>query len=209
MTKAAAIAALGFAPHSGWAAVVGLGGDEAHRRILIRERVEMTDPRDPGSKQPYHAVRGLPISQAARRLASYEATAELMAHEAIQRIAGRLSQSGHRVIGAGILESAGRKGSSLADTLASHALVHAADGDHFRNAIAAAATRCALTVSRVRARDVESEAAAVADRGLETLRRALQTLGRDVGPPWGADQKSAALLAWIVLTKESSGGRQT
>ena len=204
-----AIAALGFAPHSGWAAVVGLGGDEAHRRVLIRERVELTDPRDHGSRQPYHALRDLPIDQAEKRLASYEATAELMAHAAIERIAGQLFQGDHRVIGVGILESAGRKGSSLASTLASHPLIHTADGDHFRNAIAAAAARLRVAASRVRARDLEAEAASAVGTSIRTLHHALKNLGRDVGPPWGADQKSAALLAWLVLAKESSGERIT
>ena len=202
-----AIAALGLAPHSGWAAVIGLGGAGAHWRILIRERVEMADTRDPGSKQPYHAVRGLPIGEAERRLKSYEATAELMAHAAIQRIADRLTQGGHRVIGVGILESAGRKGSSLADTMASHALIHTADGDHFRNAVAAAAARCRLAAIRVRARDLEADAAAVAGKALPKLYHALKEFGRDVGPPWGADQKSAALLAWLVLAQASSRSR--
>jgi hypothetical protein len=175
-----------------------MGGGEEHPRVLVRERVEMTDSRDPGSKQPYHAVEGLPIAKATERLADYEATAATMAHQEIQRI---VDQLGRNVIGVGILESAGRKGSSLADTLASHALIHAADGDHFRNAIAAAATRCGLVVRRVRARELDAEAAAAIGAPPETLRQAIKELGREIGPPWGADQKAAALLAWLVLAR--------
>ena len=44
------------------------------------------------------------------------------------------------------------------------------------------------------------------DQALERLhlpkKRVLETvndLGRQAGPPWGADQKQAALLAWILL----------
>jgi hypothetical protein len=178
-----------------------MGGGEEHPRVLVRERVEMTDSRDPGSKQPYHAVEGLPIAKATERLADYEATAATMAHQRIQRIVDQLGQGGRNVIGVGILESAGRKGSSLADTLASHALIHAADGDHFRNAIAAAATRCGLVVRRVRARELDAEAAAAIGEPLAMLRQAIKELGREIGPPWGADQKAAALLAWLVLAR--------
>jgi len=196
-----AIAALGFAPHSGWAAVLGMGLREGHLSVLVRERVEMSDPRDPGSKQPYHALEGLPIGKATKRLADYEATAATMAHQAIERLVEQLNGGGQQVIGVGILESSGRKGSSLADTLASHALIHAAEGNHFRNAIATAATRCVLAVSRVRARELDAEAAAAIGEAPETLRQALKELGREIGPPWGADQKAAALFAWLVLAR--------
>ncbi|MGH9463285.1 MAG: hypothetical protein ACRD1X_18930 [Vicinamibacteria bacterium] len=161
----------------------------------------MIDAHAPESKQPYHVVEGLPIERATKRLADYEAAAATMAHEGIQRIVDQLRQGGRKVIGVGILESAGRKGSSVADTLASHALIHAADGDHFRNAIAAAATRCGLAVRRVRARELDAEAAATIGETPERLRQALKELGRDIGPPWGADQKAAALLAWLVLAR--------
>jgi hypothetical protein len=30
-----------------------------------------------------------------------------------------------------------------------------------------------------------------------------------VGPPWGADQKAAALLAWLVLAQHPGAGRRT
>lgn len=197
--RSGALAALGFAPHSGWAAMIGIAGGDARLRLLVRERLEMADPHEPGSKQPYHAVEGLPIGEAQRRLAAYAATSERMAHESIRRVVDELAEGAHRVIGVGILESAGRKGSSLAATLASHALIHTADGDHFRTAVAAGATRCRLATLRVGARDLEAEAAAVIGRTPDMLHRTLKELGREVGPPWGADQKAAALLAWLVL----------
>ena len=65
---AAGVAVMGFAPHSGWAAVVVLGGSHADPRVLARSRVEMADHRAPESKQPYHAVETLGVEEAARRL---------------------------------------------------------------------------------------------------------------------------------------------
>jgi hypothetical protein len=200
-------AALAFAPHSGWAAVVGVCDIGAQPHVLVRERIEMSDPLDTRSKQPYHAVENLPIDEAAARLASYASTAESLARHALDRIVDQLAKLGHRPIGLGILGSAGRKGSALPDILASHALIHTADGDHFRNAIAAAATRCGLTVHRVRARDLDARAATVFEKPAETLQVVVKGLGRDIGPPWGADQKAAALLAWLVLATASQGDR--
>ncbi len=196
--------------------MVGVTLDGAGLRVLVRDRIEMTNPAEPQSKQPYHAVEGAPIEEAARRLAAYEATAERMAYESVGEIVRRLARQGQRVVGVGILDSAGRSGRSLADTLASHALIHTADGNHFRSALAAAAQRCGLVASRVRARDLDSEASAdlgKADRGSrelgreEDVRGVLKALGREVGPPWGADQKAATLLAWLVLVRASMRGR--
>ena len=156
--------ALGCAPHSGWAAAVAVCQFEGSARVLLRERIEMASPHEPTARQPYHNVAGLPTSEAAKRLAAYEASASMMAQRAFTTIAGRLADGGQELRWVSILESAGRKGSSLAATLASHALIHTADGDHFRTALAAAAEKCGLSVHRVAARTLETEAAAALGR---------------------------------------------
>ena len=195
----AGVAVVGFAPHSGWAAAVVLGGTHADPLVLGRSRIEMADHRAPESRQPYHTVESLGVEEAARRLDRYRAVAEDMARAAIQTLAENVAGLGYRVTSIGILESSGRKGTSLASILASHALIHTADGDHFRNALAAAAERSDLPVSRLRARDLEAEAEARLRLPVPRLREAVVRLGRQLGPPWGADQKMAALLAWLLL----------
>ena len=182
-----ATAALGCAAHSGWAAVVGIGEVDGRLRVLARERILMADPGDRAAKQPYHTVEALPIEEAAERLAAYAATAESMARQALQKILDDLAKDGRRSVGLGILESAGRKGTALASILASHALIHSADGDHFRNAIAGAASACGLPATRVPAREMEAAAAAATGRPIETLRATVKEIGRDVGPPWGGN----------------------
>ncbi len=191
--------ALGCVAHSGWAAAVGLSEVAGELRVALRERIEMADPREPESRQPYHAVEGLAVGEAAGRLAAYETRATTMAQQALARIARGLDEAGQRLSGVGIVESSGREGSTLAATLASHALIHTADGNHFRAALAAAAERTGLRVLRVSARGLEAEAAAVLGQPPHVLREAIQRLGREVGSPWAADQKAAALLAWVVL----------
>ena len=191
--------ALGVAPHSGWAAVVGIAEADGRPEVMVRERIEMADAHDGEAKQPYHAVEDVPVAEARKRLARYAAAAESRAHTAIRRIVDGLERDRHRVIGVGILDSAGRKGESLEAVLASHALIHTADGNHFRDAIAAAAARCGLAVSRVRARDLEPQASGAVGSPVEALHETVKQLGRSVGPPWGADQKAAALLAWLLL----------
>jgi hypothetical protein len=196
-----ATAALGFAPHSGWSVLVALGleASEAQPRLLLRERIALSPSEDPESKQPYHAVESLPLEEAARRVADFLADAERRAYAAIAPLLASLAADGRRVVGAGILDSAGRRGASLEATLASHPLIHTADGDHFRSALAAASERCGLGVTRVRAKELQARAAEVLGETSEALGAALQSLRREAGPPWGADQKAAALLAWMVV----------
>jgi hypothetical protein len=190
---------MGVATHSGWAAVVVLGTAPKVPTVLARSRIQLIEEGFPESKQPYHAVESLGIEEAARRLDRYRAQAEGMAHRALHQLDQDLGRQGFRLRSIGVLESAGRKGDSLNSILASHALIHAADGDHFRNAVAAAAERIGVAVCRVPARDLESRAETGLHQPLSRLRSEVGGMRVQVGPPWGADQKNAALLAWLLL----------
>jgi hypothetical protein len=203
-------AALGLAPHSGWAVVVAMGlerpqGPSTRPVILLRRRIEMADSIEPGSKQPYHAVEKMPIEKAARRIASYEAAAARLAQQGLASAVDELDRMDRSVSHAGILESAGRRVGSLAATLTSHALIHTADGDHFRNALAAAAENSGLRVTRVRARDLEARAADALGQPAAALREILRGIGREAGPPWDADHRAAGLLAWVLLAEAAPG----
>jgi hypothetical protein len=184
--------------------MVVLGESAAGVQVLARSRLELIDSNDPESKQPYHAVEMVCVEEAMGRLDGYMTVAKSMAYQSIHTKCEDLKVMGYRLKSVGILESAARKPSSLASILASHAAIHAADGDHFRNALAAAAEKDGLTVYRIRTRALEGEAAAGLRRPIQKLRDAVASLGRQVGSPWGADQKQAALLAWLILAYEQA-----
>jgi hypothetical protein len=169
----------------------------------------MADPSLEGSKQPYHAVEGLAVAEAARRLARLRDSAGRLAHEAIQALLEEVRGTGLAPGVAGILDSSGRKGGDLAAILASHALIHTADGDHFRDALSEACGRCGLEVVRVPQRVLAGRAAAALGRPAARLADAVQALGRPLGPPWGADQKNAALLGWLLLAGPTTPTRVT
>jgi hypothetical protein len=196
---AAQYAAIGFAPHSGWAAMVALNSSPAGLRVLARSRVELIDAHDPESKQPYHAVEFLCVEEATGRLDGYMAVARTLAEEAIRAQAQDLQDRGYRLKSIGILDSAGRKTSSLSSILASHALIHAADGDHFRNALSTAAELLGIQVRRIPVRALHDLALSCLRLPKERVLDTVNDLKREVGAPWGADQKQAALLAWILL----------
>lgn len=198
---AAQTAAIGFSPHSGWAAMVLLGGSAAAPELLTRSRLQLIDDQDPESKQPYHAVEFLCVEEATGRLDGYMAVATRLAHDCIRAQTEEMKARGIAVRSVGIIDSSSRKQVSLPAILASHALIHAADGDHFRNALFVAAEQCRLPVSRIPAKAVEAHAAKCLHRPLNQILGTVDKLGLGKGPPWGADQKKAALLAWTLLAR--------
>lgn len=179
--------------------MVVLGGTPAAPELVSRSRVQLIDAQDLESKQPYHAVEFLCVEEATGRLDGYMAVATRLAEDAIRAQCEQLQTRGVLVKSVGIVDSSSRKQVSLPAILASHALIHAADGDHFRNALFVAAEQCRLRVTRIPAKSLEAHAAKCLRRPADKVRGAIDTLGLGKGPPWGADQKKAALLAWTLL----------
>jgi hypothetical protein len=179
--------------------MVVLGGTTAAPTLLDRSRVTLIDDRDPDAKQPYHAVEFLCVEEATGRLDGYLGAATRMAQAAMEAESEKLKKLGLALKSVGILDSSSRKDIALSSILASHALIHAAEGDHYRNALSAAAERLRLEVCRLQARALEGHAMKCLRLPLKRLLDTVNGLGREVGPPWGADQKKAALLAWTLL----------
>jgi hypothetical protein len=191
--------------HSGWAALVAVAGDVRSPRIVLRRRVEMTDPDDVGARQPYHAAEGMGVPRARAFLARLGERATTRASEELKAAMGDLRRLACPARTVGILQAAGRLPPELGSILASHALIHTADGEHFREALGRAGEGLGLAVVRLRERDLEARASAALGIRPTSLEERLTALGRGLGPPWTADQKRAALLAWLLLATARGG----
>jgi hypothetical protein len=186
-------AALGFRPHTGWATAVVLGAPPARSpAILERRRVDLSDPVIP--REVFHAARELGPQEAEELVRQAREAAREAATRAVGDLVAELAASGHQVVAAGIPGIA-RLPSALSKILASHPYVHTAEGRLFREALAEAAERCGLVVSRT----VADQAGEILDHDEEALRRTLADLGRPRGPPWRQDEKDAALAARLAL----------
>jgi hypothetical protein len=81
-------------------------------------------------------------------------------------------------------------------------LIHTADGELFRDALRAACGVCALPVEGIREKDLFGTACCNTLRlSPAALKRRLTELGKGLGPPWGQDEKFAALGAWLILAR--------
>jgi hypothetical protein len=192
---------VGFKAHSGWAALVAIGGSDGETRVIERRRIELTEPNTLAwAKQPYHAAQGLPSEEARKLVDRGVAAAHRVALQEMRALAGRWRNSGHDVIGCGILSGPPLPDWTTGQILAVHIRMRRAEGALFPAALAHAANACQLNriiifQSALNAPDESLDFAAAANQ--------LAALGKAVGPPWGADQKSAALAAMIVLRKYS------
>src|SRR5579864_1272034 len=184
-------AALGFRAHSGWAAMVAVAAlseqpqPEFPAAVIDRQRIELAGPGVP--VQPYHAAAELDLKGAEDLVNRCAAAAGRLAQEALGRALDNLRVNGYEVVGCGILVSSGRPSSTLAATLASHAQIHTAEGELFRDAIARAGEYHGLRITKVKERDLYARAAAELGVLENELPQRLTELGRPLGPPWRQD----------------------
>jgi len=198
-------AAIGLRPHSGWAALVVVAGPTRFPQVVGRRRIEIADPKIPGSKQPYHAAENLELRKAARLLARCERGSLELARRAFREALDDLRGRGYAAVNCGLLLASGRALPPLESILASHALIHTADGEHFRNALAAAAEGHELAVTRIREREVLAAASEKLGVPADQLARRVADMGKPLGSPWTQDQKLATLVGWLALAAGRRG----
>jgi hypothetical protein len=191
--------ALGFRAHSGWAAAVAVAGSPAAPEVVDRRRIVIADADDPAAKQPYHAAEGLDFAEAERLVRRCTQSSQQLARAAIGGMLAALRASGHDVVGCGLLQGSGSALPNLPGILASHALIHTAEGQMFRDVLADAAGHHGLIVIAVRERELMARCADELGLPADELTRRLAELGRTLGPPWRQDQKYASLAAWLAL----------
>lgn len=192
--------ALGLRAHSGWAALVALAGSPESPVVVDRRRIELADAAIVGSKQPYHEAEGRKPREAERLLARCMDSSRALARDGLREVVDELRARDHQVAGCGVLLGSGRAlPADVHRILASHALIHAAEGEMYRDVLVRAAEHLSLRVTGVRERDILTRASEDTGRPGAELQRRVAEMGRPLGPPWRQDEKLATLAAWVVL----------
>lgn len=196
--------ALGFRTHSGWAAVVAVGLSYKRPVVCDRRLVVLADSEIPGSKQPFHTAEPMPLPKAKEFLKRCTASANLLAAEAVRDCVAKLKNDGNKVHACGLLSGAGRVPDSVEAILASHAAIHAAEGELYRSAIEHACEICNLPLARVPQKDAIGFVSKALHLEDKKIRDMIAAIGKQAGPPWSEDQKLATLAAWIALAATKS-----
>jgi hypothetical protein len=195
--------AFGLKPHSGWAALVVLGGRSDDLQVVDRRRMEIVD--ETWAKAPYHAAENLKPAAARELVERGVEAAHRVARRELRAALDRERERGNEVRACAVLTADPMPGWSVAEILAVHFRMHKAEGCLFREALAGAAEACGTRLVAI----VEKALASHAETALGTPAKQLATtvaaLGKTVGPPWGRDQKDAALAAWVALRGKRRG----
>ena len=195
-------AAIGLRMHSGWGALVAVSNAAGTVEVIERRRIAVTAPGIPGANQPYHFAKNLELSEAEKFLGNCFAASKRLALESVREVLNQLRARQVRVVGAAVLLASGRPLPPLAKILASHALIHSAEGEFFREAISKACEGLDLPVTGIRERDLNECVQTTFGKAAPRIGRQISTRGRSLGPPWTTDQKTAALAALVVLANK-------
>jgi len=192
-------AALGFRVHSGWTSLIALATENSQPIILARQRPHLVATFSYTFRQPYHTAEKMNLTEARTFLDQQRDAARVLALSAIRAAQTEAAQQGYKVNRAALLLASGRTLPELPKILASHSIIHTADGEFFREALLHACDCAKLAVTKIKDRELLTTASATLRRNPAALTRFVNDLGKPLGSPWTQDEKFATLAAWLAL----------
>lgn len=187
-----AASALGASVHSGWAVIVVAGGSLRQPVFGQRRRIELVTSTDERYTHPYHTAAELPIEDAPAFIDGIASQAKELAVLSLRELSNGVSECG-------IVVANKETSSNLETTLRSHAMIHAAEGRLFRDAIANAAAELQIHVHRFPEATLVANAARACGAPPEEVEHRIATLRETAGAPWRRDEKLATLAALLAL----------
>jgi hypothetical protein len=128
-------ATLGIRIKSGWGMAVLLAGPTLSPRVLDRRRIELSDPRVPPTRQPYHA--GFGLAQTSRRtIARLVRIVARCARQSVAELVRRSRAEGVELRGVAVVVGSVTDPASIANP---HVRSHASEGALFRRVVVSAA----------------------------------------------------------------------
>ena len=194
-------ATIGLRVHSGWAAAVAICGPVKAPVVVDRRKLQLVRTFSYTYRQPYHTAERMELADARSFICGVQSDAKRLAKLALRSLQEDLGEGDVKIAGAALLLASGRELPAFEKILASHALIHTADGELFRDSLRAACAACDLRLECVREKELFSAASSVLKIQTATLKQRIAALGKELGPPWSQDEKFAALAAWISLAR--------
>jgi len=195
-TKPFTLAAVGVRVRTGRAVLLALSGPADAPRLVTRAEVDLTDPKVVDSKQPFHVgleltgVRGERAVEHACRAARRAGAASL---------SGEFEHTetrGVRLAAATVVSDSATDPASIGNL---HMRAHASEGQLFRDICCDAANAFGLVTERALAKNLRDTLAQALETDSKRIDSVLAAIGTDAGRPWRADEKLAAMGAWLAL----------
>jgi hypothetical protein len=193
-------AALGFRVKSGWAMSVLLSGPATAPRLLACQSVLLCDPKEPRSKQPYHAALDLPGKEAAAIVRKLSKVVGEAANCSVAELLQHASSINLGVCGAALVVGSLVNPASLHND---HMRAHGFEGQLFRTVLEEAFRAQGISCDLLLEKTAYATAAAVLRKTPEEMKRLVAALGDSHNGSWRAEEKLAASAAWMALAARS------
>jgi hypothetical protein len=189
-------AALGFRVKSGWAAAVVLTGSACSPQLCDVQRIDFSDPQLPETRQPYHAAMGK-LETDPRKIDRRVRVVRSIAQRSIATLLAGYRQNGYSIRRAALVVGSRIDPASVTNP---HIRAHAFEGRLFRSVVEKSLQTHRIRTDVLIERDAYMQAAIQLKQSNENVRRTVQNFSRETEAPWRAEQKLAALAAWLALS---------
>jgi hypothetical protein len=188
-------AALGFRVKSGWAAAVLLTGSARSPQLCDVQRIDLSDPRLPETRQPYHAAMGR-LETDTRKINRRVDVVRRIAEKSITKLLAGYRQQNFTIKRAALVVGSQIDPASVANP---HIRAHAFEGQLFRSVLKQSLHGHGIRTEVLLEREAYGQAVVELKQSHENVRRVIQNFRRDTEAPWRAEQKLAAVAAWVAL----------
>jgi hypothetical protein len=192
------VTALGFRIKSGRAIAIVLTGRARAPEIVARRIVDLSDPGVPGTRQPYHDgfyKQESDLREIVRRVTIVKRCAKKSMSALVEEACGSrrpATGSARAALVVGSVIDPERVGNP-------HIRAHAHEGKLFRTVVEDALRAHGIEFDVIVEKQLAARAAAGLRRVDAEIKSTLSALGKTVGGPWRADEKAAAIAAWLSL----------
>ena len=188
-------AAPGFRVKSGWAAAVLLTGPIGSPALRDNRVIDLSDPRVPETRQPYHATFGQ-LETDAKKTNRRTSIVHRVTKQSITDLLSDYRRKGYSITCASLVIGSQIDPASVANP---HIRAHALEGQLFRSALDQALNAHGIRTFILLERDAYARAGAQLKKSGDDVRQTIQNLGRSTEASWRAEQKLAAVGAWLAL----------
>src|SRR5262245_17535745 len=189
-------ATVGLRVRTGRAIMLALAGTGDAPLPRVRREISSTGPRVPDSGAPFHLGLELAAAGAHRPVEPACQAARAAGTLALERAFRDLERDGYKLVAARVVSDSATDPETIHNA---HMRAHASEGRLFRDICADAAASHPMQVGITLSGTLRDELAHVLDPRRRAIDRMLTELGAQLGRPWQADHKLAAMAAWLAL----------
>jgi len=190
------ITAIGLRAKTARAIAVLISGTVDAPVALSRHELIFATPKTPATFQPYHEVMDEPWERAQALAKKSESMLVANAAKALRQLIDQADSAS--VVLVGVVGAPDRQLQKIGSP---HIRAHAAEGVLFRRILELAAKEIGVECRTYAEKDLQKQATAKLGVSEYAISQKLSEFGKVVGRPWRADEKAAAIGAWLAVAE--------